>query len=112
MNLVRKTIVYCLLLAFAAVLTPWPILHNTLADHTTEQDTHCREYHNQMGTHIEAGHAHCSIFDSTSLLYTKAKFLADISIVLQLNAVYITAIKDSVSKVFAINLPSRAPPAW
>jgi hypothetical protein len=111
MNLVRKIIAYCLLLAFVAVLIPWPILHNTLADHTTEQDTHCREFHNQMGTHIEAGHAHCSIFDSTTLLYTKAKFFADINIILQLNAVYNTATKASVSKAVAINLPSRAPPA-
>jgi hypothetical protein len=105
-----KAVSILLLTVFALALVPWPMLHNALADHTTEQDTHCREYHNQMGTHIEAGHSDCSIFDSTSLLYDKAKFTADLNLILQLNAVYNTAIKASVSKAVAVNLPSRAPP--
>ncbi|UPT65274.1 MAG: hypothetical protein M0D57_11945 [Sphingobacteriales bacterium JAD_PAG50586_3] len=111
MMLVRKTIAYCLLLAFVAVLTPWPVLHDSIAGHSATEHTACAEHHQNMPSHIEEGHAHCSFFDTKSIVYNTTEFTADIQLLLQFETVYNTAIKPSQSQGLAINLPSRAPPA-
>jgi len=111
MILVRKTIAYCLLLAFAAVLTPWPVLHDRIAGHSADEHTYCATHHKNMASHIEAGHDHCSLFDSKSVLYNTAEFSADIQLLLQFETAYSTAIKPSQSQGISIHIPSRGPPA-
>ncbi len=99
-----------MLLAFATVLMPWPLLHNSLSNHTTEAHTYCATHHKNLAAHVEESHLDCKVFDAKTLLYDKAVFTADIHVLLQLQAVCNTTIKASVSKAVAVNLPSRAPP--
>lgn len=111
MILVRKTIAYCLLLAFAVVLTPWPVLHDSITGHSADEHTYCTTHHKNMPQHVEAGHGHCSLFDTKTVVYSKAEFFADIQLLLQFTTLYNKAIKPSQSQAVAINLPTRAPPS-
>lgn len=101
---------YVLLLAFVAVIMPWQLLHDSLSNHTAEEHTYCASHHKGKAAHIEASYGQCSLFDGKTVLYNKADFYADFQLLFQLNAVYNTAIRASVSKAVAVNLPSRAPP--
>lgn len=97
-----------MLCVLAMVLTPWHIMHNVLANHTTEQDSHCREFH--KGVHIEESHAHCAWFDVTSLAYNSAEVPA---IVQHQQLIYTVYSCSAIQVVFQNNdiaLPSRAPP--
>ena len=99
-----------MLLAFATVLMPWPLLHDSLSNHTTEEHTYCATFHKGLATHVEQSHLDCKFFDAKSVLYDKAACTANFHFLLQLQAVCNTAVKASISKAVAVNLPARAPP--
>lgn len=97
-----------ILCVLALVITPWPVFHSALANHSSDEDSYCREFH--KGLHVEESHAHCGWFDVTSLAYNRAEVPGIVSGQQLVYSVYQSFASKVAFQNNAIALPSRAPP--
>lgn len=110
MQKIKKYIAGFLLLVFSLVALPPSVLHSTFANHIDRADNYCDFYHKDLGTHIESEHTSCDIFKTNTPVYDALTVQYTVSVFRVVISQLIITEVSSVSYIFKISLPARAPP--